>query len=93
LKASKRPCNSLVATAIATVSATTIVEREKQSDAHRASTFLHQFAGHIVDRRDVVGVERVPQAKTVSEGRRAQEDRIVVEGDNRPQPGGGVRDE
>ena len=70
-----------------------MAEREEQANPHRAAAFLHQFAGHIVDRRDVIGVERVPQAKTIGERGRAEEDRIIVEGDNRPQPCGGVEDE
>ena len=37
-----------------------VAEREEQSDPHGAAAFLHQFAGHIVDRRDMIGVEGVP---------------------------------
>jgi hypothetical protein len=70
-----------------------MAEREKQADPHRAAAVLHQFAGHVVDRRDVIRVERVSQAKTIGERSRAEEDRIIVEGDNRPQPRGGVEDE
>ncbi len=70
-----------------------VAEREKQADPDRPAAFLHQFAGHVVDRRDVIRVEGVPQAKTIGERGRAEEDRIIVEGDNRPQPCGGVEDE
>ena len=96
LKASKRPCNSVVATAIATVSATTIVEWPSEKNRPTPTgpaAFLHQFAGHVVDRRDVIRVESVPEAKTIGERSRAEEDRIIVEGGNRPQPRGGVEDE
>ena len=67
-----------------------MAKREKQADSDRAAAFLHQFAGHIVDGRDVIGVEGVPQAKTVGERGRAEQNRVVVEGGNRPQPCSGV---
>ena len=37
-----------------------VAKREKQSDPDGPAAFLHELAGHIVDRRDVVGVEGVP---------------------------------
>ncbi len=37
-----------------------VAEREKQSDPDRSPAFLHEFAGHVVDCCDVIGVERVP---------------------------------
>ena len=70
-----------------------VAEREEQADADGPAAFLHQLAGHVVDRRDMIGVEGVSQAETVGERRRAQQHRIIVEGDDRPQPCGGVGDE
>ena len=70
-----------------------MAEREKQPDPDRAPAFLHELAGHVVDRRDVIGVERVSQTETVGERGRAEQQRIGVEGDERPQPCGGVEDE
>jgi hypothetical protein len=70
-----------------------VAEREKQTDPHRAAAFPNQFAGHVVDRRDVIRVESVSQAKTIGARGGAEENRIIVEGDNCPQPCGGVEDE
>ena len=81
---------------MAMVSATTIVEwpSEKNSPTPTGRRpFLHELARHIVDRGDVVGVESVPQPEAVGEGGRAEQHRIVVEGDDRPEPCGGVDDE
>jgi hypothetical protein len=45
---------------------------EEEADRHGPLSFLHQLAGHVVDGRDVIGVEGVPQTETVSEHRRSQ---------------------
>jgi hypothetical protein len=42
-----------------------VAEREREADAERAAALLHQVAGRVVNRRDVVGVERVPDAEQV----------------------------
>ena len=42
-----------------------MAEREEEADAHRAPAVGHQLAGRAVDRRDVVGVERVAQPEHV----------------------------
>ena len=52
--------------------------------ADRALALLHQLARHVVDRRDMVGVERVPQPERIGERRRAQQHRKIMEGDERP---------
>ena len=78
------------------VRATTIVEwpSEKNSpNSDRAAALLHELARHVVDRRDMVGVERVPEAETVGESRRAEKHRVAMEGSERPKPGRGVEDE
>jgi len=42
-----------------------VPEREPEADAQRPLTLRHQLARGVVDRRDVVGVERVAQAQRV----------------------------
>ncbi len=42
-----------------------VPEREPEADAQRALALAHQLARRVVDRRDVVGVERVPQPERV----------------------------
>jgi hypothetical protein len=37
-----------------------VPEREEEPDAQRPLAFRHQLASGVVDRGDVVGVERVP---------------------------------
>ena len=64
-----------------------MAEREKQPDRDRPLAGLHQLAGDIVDRRDVVGIDRMPKAEAVGQQRRPEQDRLVVQGDERPQPG------
>jgi hypothetical protein len=46
-----------------------------------------------VDRCNVVGVERVPEAKTVGQRGGAEKDRVGVKGGERPEPGGGIENE
>ena len=70
-----------------------VAEREKQSDPDRTPVFLHEFAGHVVDRRDMIGVKRMPEAETIDERGGAEQNGIVVEGGDRPQPCGGVEDQ
>ncbi len=58
-------------------------EREEESGAERPLSLLEQLAGRVVDRRDVVGVEGVPQAERVREqaepGERGLARRVVEE--------------
>jgi len=42
-----------------------MTQGEEQADAGRPFLFLHQLAGYIVDRGDVIGVDRVPQPERV----------------------------
>ncbi len=64
-----------------------MAEREEEADADRALALLHQLAGDIVDGGDVIGVDRVAQAEAVGQQRRAQQHRMVVKGQERPEPG------
>jgi hypothetical protein len=50
-----------------------VTEGEPEPDAQRALAFLHQLAGRVVDRRDVIGIERMPQPERV--GRHPDPDR------------------
>ena len=67
-----------------------MAEREHQPQSHWPLTLLHQLARDVVDRRDVVGVDRVPQAEAVGEERSSQQHGIMPERENRPGPGGDV---
>ena len=44
-----------------------VPEREEESDRYRTLSFLHQFAGYVVDGRNVVGIDGMPQAEAVGE--------------------------
>ena len=71
-----------------------VAERKKETDGDRPFALLHQFARHIVNRRDVVGIHRVTKAECVGQQRRAQQNRIIVKSDQRPNPAPGIgRDE
>jgi hypothetical protein len=67
-----------------------VAEREEESDGDRAPPFLHQLAGDVVDRRDMVGVEGMPQPEAVGEEGRAKKKRIALKRRERPQPDGDV---
>ena len=63
-----------------------MTEREEQADRDRTLAFLHQLACHIVDRGDVIGVYGVPQTERIGKEGGADQYRIVVESDQRPDP-------
>src|SRR5277367_3541975 len=56
--------------------------------SHRNGTFalLHEFAGDVVDCGNVVGINRVTKAKTVSKESGAQKQRIRVKYSESPEP-------
>ena len=66
-------------------------EREIEPDGDGPLALLHQLAGRVVDCGDVVGVDRMAQAEGVGEERRAEQDRIVAQRDERPDPDQHVR--
>jgi hypothetical protein len=68
-------------------SASAVVEREKEADRGRAPPFLHQLARHIVDRRDMVGIDRMAQPQPIGEEGSAQQHRLRMEQEKRPAPG------
>ena len=63
-----------------------VPQREHESHRNRPLALLHQFARHVVDRRDMVRIHRVAQAKAVRQQRRPQQQRIVARGQHRPYP-------
>ncbi len=52
---------------------------------------LHQLAGDIVDGGDVVRVHRVTQAQGIGQGGGAEQNRMIVERRQGPQPSGQIR--
>src|ERR1035437_7364609 len=63
-----------------------VAEREEEPDPERATAFGDQLAGGVVDRRDVIGVERVPKPEAVGEDREPAEHRVAggIERDQAP---------
>ena len=49
-----------------------VTEREEEADADWTLALLHQLAGDVVDRGDMIGVDRVAQAERIGQQRRAQ---------------------
>ncbi len=54
-----------------------VAEREEEADAERALALREHLPRRVVDRRDVVGVERVPEPEGVGEHAEPGERRIV----------------
>ena len=57
-----------------------VPEREPESDAERPLALVHQLAGRVVDRRDVIGVERMAKPERVCEAGYADPEALVVGG-------------
>ncbi len=55
-----------------------VAEREEEPGAERPLAVLQELAGGVVDRRDVVGVERVPQPERVRERAQPGQSRIAA---------------
>src|ERR1039458_10438477 len=70
-----------------------VAKGEHESDGDGALALLHELAGDVVDGRNVVGVDGVAQAERIREEGRAQQNGIVVEGEDGPEPGGSVEQE
>ncbi len=66
-------------------------KRKEEADCDRPPSFLHQLARDVVDCSDMIGVEGVAKAETVSERRRPQEKRKLMKGDDRPNPCGNIK--
>ena len=63
-----------------------VSEREEKSDGDGPPPFLHELAGDVVDRRDVVGVDRMAQPERVREQRRSEENRAIGKRDEGQHP-------
>ena len=63
-----------------------MAERKEEADADRALALLHELARDVVDRRDMVGVDRVAQAERIGQQRRSEQDRLTAKGNERPEP-------
>jgi hypothetical protein len=63
-----------------------MTERKEKPDTHRSLAFLHQFAGNIVNRSDVIGVYCMPQAKRVREKSCPKQEWFVVKSEHGPHP-------
>ena len=55
-----------------------VAEREEEADAERPLSLVHQLAGGVVDRRDVVSIEGVAQSERVRQARDADPEALVV---------------
>ena len=62
------------------------LEREEEAGGDRFLPALHELSRNVVDRRDMVGVDRVTEPQSIRQKRRPDEQRIVAEGDERPGP-------
>ena len=67
-----------------------MAEREHQPQSHWPLTLVHQLVRDVVDRRDVVGVDRVAEAEAVDEERGSEQHGIMAERENCPSSGGDV---
>ena len=47
---------------------------------------LHELAGDVVDRRDMIGVDRVAQTERIGQQRRSKQDWPAAQGGERPHP-------
>src|SRR5215813_3481194 len=61
-------------------------EREEQAGGQRLLAVLHELAGDVVDGRDVVGIDRVPQAEAIGQEARAEQHRMIMEYDESAGP-------
>ena len=64
-----------------------MAEREEEADADRPLALLHQLARHVVDRRDMVGIDGVAQTERIGQEGGADQHRIIAKRDQRPNPG------
>ena len=60
---------------------------KEEIDRDRLLVRLHELARDVVDRRNVVGVHRVPQTEPVDHEGDTEQGRAIVERENGPAPG------
>jgi hypothetical protein len=65
---------------------------KEEPDSNWPLALLHQFARYIVDAADVVGIDRMPQPKTVRDERCRQQQRVAVKRRDGLSPGEQVRE-
>ena len=70
-----------------------MAEREEEADRDRTLTFLHQLARDVVDGRDVIGIDGVAQPEPVRQQRGAEQQRLIAEHQEGPEPGRDVAEE
>src|SRR6516162_2027858 len=89
LSISKRFCSAPVANAMATDASTTTLEWPSEKNRPSPMGCLPSCISlrHVVDRRDVVSIDRVTKHKRVGEQRGADQNRIIVNRDQRRSPG------
>src|SRR6516225_8264509 len=68
-----------------------MAERKKEPHSDGPLALLHQFARDVVNRGDVVRIDRVPQPQAVGDQRRRQQQGIGVKRREGPTPGEQVR--
>jgi hypothetical protein len=61
-------------------------ESEVQTHRYWPLSVLHQLASNVIDRRNVVGIDRVPKTKCISKNRSTEKHRFIMKRDNRPNP-------
>jgi hypothetical protein len=69
-----------------------VADRKEKADRDRTLTVLHQFARDVVDRGDMVGVDRVAQTEAIGQQAGAEQQRMAVKSDERPDPGANIED-
>ena len=65
-------------------------DREPESDRNRTLPVLHQLAGHIVDRRNMIGINRVTQAQPPGKHGGAEHQRLCMKQAECPDPDANV---
>jgi len=68
-----------------------VAKGKEEPDSNRPLALLHQFACDVVDRGDVVRIDRMSQPKAVGNKRRCQQQGVAVKRREGPNPGEQVR--
>ncbi len=69
-----------------------MAEREIEPSRNRALALLHELARDVVDRRDMVGIDRMAQSEAIGQKCGTEQHRVVAEGEERPCPSRHVSD-
>src|ERR1700730_6261066 len=68
-------------------------QRKEKADSDRSLSLLHQLARHIVDRCNMVGIDRVTKPKAVRQHRGSNQDWLMDERNECPNPGRQIGDD